>query len=179
MPSTKLKHGYFKKSKTMEAEILDCEWLCLGISLIEQHNNLLDSQLNFRKNRSCETPLINTIETMILLYGTKHQIDLEVLDFSKAFDTVAHKLRLCLKLEPVDIRNIIHHDSTCQMHNRHGECEQQLLMWFHNWLCGKTQQVNFEGESSAMCHLTSGVPQGTVLRPLCFLICMNDIAENL
>ena len=145
---------------------------------LEQHNILVDTQHGFRKHRSCETQLINTLETVAQLYDTKHQIDLVVLDFSKAFDTVAHK-RLCLKLDHVGIRDITHTNTSCEMDTCNGECEQQLLKWFKSWLFGRTQRVIFDGQSSDVCHVTSGVPQGTVLGPLCFLIYINDIADNL
>ena len=63
---------------------------------LDAHNVLADLQHGFRSNRSCEKPLINTIEHLARSINNRNQTDLLILDFSKAFDTVAHK---CLFLE--------------------------------------------------------------------------------
>ena len=69
-------------------------------------NVLVDHQHGFRSNRSCETQLINTIKHLASSINYRNQTDLLILDFPKAFDTVAHK-RLHLRLEYYDIRG--HH----------------------------------------------------------------------
>ena len=79
-----------------------------------------------------------------------YQVDLIMLDFSKAFDTIAHN-KLLLKLEHYGIQSNTH-------------------LWLQAWLTNRTQKVVVEGETSNTLKLLSGVPQGKVLGPLMFLI---------
>ena len=99
--------------------------------------------------------LINAVEHLARSVNDMNQTDLLILDFSKAFDKVAHK-RLLLKLEYYGIRGLV-------------------LAWIKAWLIGRTQQLALEGEFSEKSCVRSGVPQGTVLGPLCFLLFVNDI----
>ena len=87
------------------------------------------------------------------------QTDLLLLDFSKAFDKVAHK-RLLLKLEYYGIRGLV-------------------LPWIKVWLIGRTQQVVLESEYSEKSCVRSGDLQGTLLGPLCFLLFVNDIGNDI
>ena len=120
---------------------------------------LVDAQHGFRPGCSCETQLINTVEHLARSVNDRNQTDLLILDFSKAFDKVAHK-RLLLKLEYYGIRG-------------------SVLAWIKAWLIRRTQQVAVEGEFSEKSCVRSGVPQGTVLGPLCFLLFVNDIASKI
>ena len=81
------------------------------------------------------------------------------LDFSKAFDTVPHK-KLCLKLDLVGIRG-------------------KILAWIESFLSNRQQRVFVDNHSSQWSSVSSGVPQGSILGPLLFLIYVNDISDNL
>ena len=126
---------------------------------LDKFNVLDDSQHGFRQKRSCETQLIYTINDFSECLNSKGQIDAVLLDFSKAFDKVDHE-GLLLKLENLGIRN-------------------SLLFWIKSFLIGREQRVLVDGKESELKPVLSGVPQGTVLGPLFFLIYINDISKGL
>ena len=126
---------------------------------LERHRVLDDAQHGFRKFRSCVSQLIITIDDFANCLRKHEQIDAIFLDFSKAFDKVDHEILLA-KLEHLGIRN-------------------SLLNWSRSFLIGRSQRVVVEGMASSPTRVRSGVPQGTVLGPLFFLIYINDISKGL
>ena len=126
---------------------------------LEDHNIICDKQHGFRSGHSCETQLLMTIHYLAQNLNNQKQTDVILLDFTKAFDKVSHK-RLCPKLAHYGIRGA-------------------LLTWINDFLTGRTQRVTVNGCISDDTRVTSGVPQGTVLAPLLFLVYITDLPKNI
>ena len=104
-----------------------------------------------RAKRSCETQLLTTVHHIWEANEHVKQVDAIVLDFAKAFDTVPHSRLLHHKLHHYGINGSLHN-------------------WISSFLQGRQQSVVIQGSPSRPAEVLSGVPQGTVLGPLLFLI---------
>ena len=116
-------------------------------------------QHGFRKNRSCLSQLLQHYQSLLDILEDKSVADVIYLDFSKAFDKVDHYI-LLQKLEKIGIKG-------------------RLLQWIENFLTSRTQVVAVDGSLSEIEGVISGVPQGTVLGPLLFLVHIGDIDSTL
>ena len=124
----------------------------------ESNHILNDYQYGFRPSHSCQAQLISIVEELQLALDCHQQVDLIMLDFSKAFHTVPHQ-HLLKKLSFYGIDDKLHH----------------LLS---TWLTKRSQRVAVDGCESKCVSVLSGVPQGTILGPVMFLLYINDINNN-
>ncbi|XP_060802241.1 uncharacterized protein LOC132902173 [Amyelois transitella] len=147
-----------------QISILSCLAMLLELLVHNQLYNhfkpiISERQHGFVKSRSTVTNLLEYKNYLCKSFATGGQVDSVYTDFSKAFDKVSHT-QLCIEL------------ASCGIHGN-------LLRWLTSYLDKRSQLVTLRGYTSSPIAVASGVPQGSHLGPLLFVVFINSLIERL
>ena len=127
---------------------------------LEETGSLEECQFGFRNGKSCTTNLLSFYSRLVdIVQERDGWVDCVYLDLRKAFDKVPHK-RLLWKLEHI------------------GGLKGRLLCWMEDYLKDREMRTVIKNEKSNWCSIESGVPQGSVLAPVMFVVYINDMVSG-
>ena len=128
------------------------------VNHLEKNNLCNATQHGFRSGRSCLSQLLAHYDKILSLLDQGMNVDIIYLDFAKAFDKLDFNITL-KKLKHLGITG-------------------KIGKWIHSFLTNRTQSVVVNGEQSSPAPVISGVPQGSVIGPLLFLVLIGDIDKD-
>ena len=124
---------------------------------IFKNNFISDYQSGYRKNDSTIKQLLSITHEIYKAFDASQEIRAVFLDISRAFDRVWHE-GLIFKLEQIGI-------------------EGKMIYILKSFLSNRMQRVAMNGKTSDWANIEAGVPQGSILGPILFLVYINDIID--